>query len=72
MGYQLPFDDDDETTASFIKHIFHNPKQALVKGNIRSAFMQFGLSYDIETTPYLLLFDENMIRESPGFLALWE
>jgi hypothetical protein len=71
MGYQLPFD-NDEITTGFVKRVFHNAKQTLVEDNVRSAFMQLRLSCDIRTTPYLLLFDENMLRESPGFLALWE
>jgi hypothetical protein len=71
MSDQLPFD-YDETTAGFIRRIFQNAKQTLVEDNVRSAFTQLGLSYDIGTTAYLLLFDENVLLESPGFVALWE
>jgi hypothetical protein len=49
--------DNDETTAGFIKHIFYLMKHTLVPGNLRSAFIQFGLRDDIDTSPYVLLFD---------------
>jgi hypothetical protein len=71
IGHPVPFH-NDEITAGFIRRIFHNAEQTLVEDNVRSAFVQLGLSYEIGATPYLLLFDENMLRESPGFLALWE
>jgi hypothetical protein len=71
MSYQLPFD-NDETTPGFIRRIRHNAKQNLGEDNVRGAFLQLALSCDIGTTSYLLLFNENMLRESPGFLALWE
>jgi hypothetical protein len=71
MSDQLPFD-NDETSAGSIRRFFHNAKQTLVEDNARSGFLKLGLSCDIGTTPYLLLFDEGMLRESHRFLALWE
>jgi hypothetical protein len=62
----------DEHTAGFIKRIFHMTKQTLVEDNVRRAFMQLGLQYNIEATAYLLHFDEGVLRESPGFTSLWE
>jgi hypothetical protein len=70
MNYKLPLE-SDETAAGFIKRIFHTMKQTLVEDNVRSAFVQLGLRYDIETIPYLLLFDEQVLRQSPGFTSLW-
>jgi hypothetical protein len=71
MNDKLPLD-GDEATAGFIKRIFHMMKQTLVAGNARSAFIQLGLRYDIDTNPYVLLFDEHVLRESPGFTSLWQ
>jgi hypothetical protein len=71
MNYKLPRD-SDETTAEFIKRIFHTIKQTLVDDNVRSSFMQIGLQYNIETSPYLLSFDEDVLRQSSGFISLWQ
>jgi hypothetical protein len=62
----------DEYTVGFIKRIFHLTKQTFVEDNVRSAFMQLGLQCNIEATPYLLHFDEGVLRESAGFTSLWE
>jgi hypothetical protein len=71
MNYKLPLD-SDEHIAGFIKGIFHLMEQTLVEDNVRSAFMQLGLQYNIEAAPYLFHFDEDVLRESPGFSSLWE
>jgi hypothetical protein len=71
MTYKLPLG-SDEHTAGFIKRVFHLIKQTLVEDNVRSAFMQLGLQYNNETTPYLLHIDEGVLRESPGFTSLRE
>jgi hypothetical protein len=31
-----------------------------------------GIRSDIVTNPYVLLFDEHVLRESPGFTSLWQ
>jgi hypothetical protein len=62
----------DETTAGFIIQIFHMMKHALVEDNVRSSFMQLGLTYDIDTILYALIFDEHVLQQSPGFTSLWE
>jgi hypothetical protein len=67
---QLPFQ-NDETTVGFIKRIFHNLKQSLVKDNVRSAFVHLGLTYQVGMTPYLV-FNEDVLRESQDFETLWE
>jgi hypothetical protein len=69
MNYKLP-PESDENTAGFIKRIFHLMKQTLVKDNVRSAFMQLGLQYNIEAARYLLYFDESVLGESPEFVSL--
>jgi hypothetical protein len=50
MNFKLPFQ-NGETTADFIKPVFHLMKQTLVEDNVRSAFMQLGLRHDIDTSP---------------------
>jgi hypothetical protein len=35
-------------------------KQTLVEDNVRSSFMQIGLTYDIDTIPYVPIFDERV------------
>jgi hypothetical protein len=57
MNYALPLE-SDETTSGFIMRIFHMRKQTLVEDNVRHAFVQLGLRYNIDTSPYTLLFDE--------------
>jgi hypothetical protein len=71
MNYKLPLE-TDETMARFIRCIFHMMKQTLVETKARSAFRLAGLRYDIGRNPYVLLFDENVLRQSPGFTSLWE
>jgi hypothetical protein len=71
MNYRLPLD-SDETAAGFIKRIFHIMKQTLVEDNVRSAFTQLGLRYNIDIIPYTLLFDEHELRQSSGFTSLWQ
>jgi hypothetical protein len=70
MVYKLPMNGDDSTTA-FIRRISHNMKQTLVADNVRSAFVQIGVSYDIDVVPYRLIFDESTLRQTQGFLTLW-
>jgi hypothetical protein len=63
--------DSDETTARLIKRIFHTMKQTLVENNMRSSFMHIWLRSNIETSPYLLCFDEDVLRQSSSFTSLW-
>jgi hypothetical protein len=39
---------------------------------VRSAFRLAGLRYDTDRNPNILFFDENVVRQSPGFTSLWE
>jgi hypothetical protein len=71
VNYRLPLG-TDETTPGLIRRIFHMMKQTLAEHNVRSPFMQLGLTYDIDTIPYVLIFDEHVLRQSPGFTSLWE
>jgi hypothetical protein len=71
MNYKLPLE-SEETTVGFIKRIFHVMKQTLVPENVRSSVRQIGLRYGIDTSPYVLLFEGHMLRQSPGFTSLWQ
>jgi hypothetical protein len=70
MNDRVPLE-SDETTGGFIKHIFRMMKQTLVEDDVRSVFMQLVLWYDIDTSPYVLFFDENLVQQSLGFTSLW-
>jgi hypothetical protein len=71
MNYKLPLE-KDEHTAGFINRIFHLMKQTLMEAYVGSAFMQLGLQYNNEATPFLLHFDEGVLRESTEFTSVWE
>jgi hypothetical protein len=60
MNYGLTLE-TDEAMAGSIKRIFHRMKQTLVEDNVRSSFMQLGLTYGIDTIPYVLIFDEHVL-----------
>jgi hypothetical protein len=69
MNHKLPLE-SDEITADFIKYILHMMKQTIVPDNVRDAFIQIGLRYNIETSLYVLLFERDVLRQSPGFTSL--
>jgi hypothetical protein len=71
MNYTLPLE-SDEITTGFIMRSFHIMKQTLVEDNVRHAFVQLGLRYNTDMSTYTLLFDGPVLRESPGFTALWQ
>jgi hypothetical protein len=71
MNSNLPFG-NDHSVAAWVKHIFHNFKQTLISNKVCSAFMHIGIQYSIKVEPYLLTFDECVLRESSGFLEIWQ
>jgi hypothetical protein len=44
----------------------------MIELNIWEAFAAIEFSYDISDTPYQLLFDEEKLRQSRGFIELWD
>jgi hypothetical protein len=44
----------------------------MIEINIWEAFAAIWFTHDIEQSPYGLLFDEEKLRRSPGFIDLWE
>jgi hypothetical protein len=71
MNHKLPLE-AGETTAGFMTRIFHMMKPTVVEDDVRSSFVQLGLTYDIDTIPCVLISDEHVLRQSPGFTSLWE
>jgi hypothetical protein len=64
--------DDEQSVAQFLLKVYHDFKQTRVEANIWEAFAVIGFTYDIEKTPYGLLFDEEKFRQCRGFVELWE
>jgi hypothetical protein len=71
MNYKLPLGSDNSVSA-FIRRIFPNLKQTLTPDIVRSPFAHIGVEYNIDAEPYLLIFDESVLRQSSGFLAIWQ
>jgi hypothetical protein len=64
--------DEEQPAAAFLLKVYHDFKQTMIEVNIWGAFAAIGFSYDITQNPYGLLFDEEKLRQSPGFVELWE
>jgi hypothetical protein len=52
--------------------VYHDFKQTMIEVNISGAFAAIGFSYDIAQNPFGLLFGAEKLRQSPGFVELWE
>jgi hypothetical protein len=52
--------------------MFHNVKQSLVEDNISSVFVHLGLSYRVDVCPYLIVVDENVLRDNQSFPTFWQ
>jgi hypothetical protein len=64
--------DEEQPPAAFLLKVYHDFKQTMIEVNIWGAFAAIGFSYDIAQNPYGILFDEEKLRQSPGFVELWE
>jgi hypothetical protein len=64
--------DEEQPAAAFLLKVYHDFKQTMIEVNIRGAFAALGFSDDIAHNPYGLLFEKEKLRQSPGFLELWE
>jgi hypothetical protein len=64
--------DEEQPAAAFLLKVYHDFKQTMIEVNIWGAFAAIWFSYDIAQNPYGLLFDEEKLRQSPGFAELWE
>jgi hypothetical protein len=64
--------DEEQPADAFLLKIYHDFKQTMIEVNRSKAFAAIGFTHDIEQSPYGLLFDEEKLRRSPGFVVLWE
>jgi hypothetical protein len=64
--------DEEQPAATFLLKVYHDFKQTMIEVNIWGAFAVIEFTHDIEQSPYGLLFDEEKLRQSPGFTELWE
>jgi hypothetical protein len=64
--------DEEQPAAAFLLKVYHDFKKNMIEVNIWGAFAAIRFTYDIEQSPYGLLFDEEKLRQSPGFMELWE
>jgi hypothetical protein len=64
--------DEEQPAAAFLLKVYHDFKQAMIEIKIWTAFAAIGFTYDIEQSPYGLLFDEEKLRQRPGCMELWE
>jgi hypothetical protein len=62
--------ESDEPTAGF-QRIAHIVKQMSVEDNIPSAFLHLGFQYDIDASPYGLIFDEHVLRQGTESSSFW-
>jgi hypothetical protein len=56
----------------FLLKVHHHFKKIMIEINIWRAFAAIGFTYGIEQNPSGLLFEEEKLRQSSGFVELWE
>jgi hypothetical protein len=64
--------DEDQPAGAFLLKVYHDFKQTMIEINISEAFAAIGFTHNIEQSPYRLLFEEEKLRQSSGFMELWE
>jgi hypothetical protein len=64
--------DEEQPAAAFLLKVYHDFKQTMIEVNIWGAFAAIGFSYDIAQNLYGLVFNKEKLRQSPGFVELWE
>jgi hypothetical protein len=55
-----------------ITKLVHAYEQTAISMNIRSSFRRAGVYPNIGSRPYKIRFDEEQLRNNPGFKELWE
>jgi hypothetical protein len=71
MQFQLPFGSDN-LTVTLIHEAFRSLKQTIVEDNVRNTFKAIGFEFNITQTPCTLLLQEEKLRQSQGFRAIWD
>jgi hypothetical protein len=64
--------DEEQSAAAFLLKVYHHFKQTTIEFNIWRAFAAIGFIYHIKQNLSGLLFDEEKLRQSLGFVELWE
>jgi hypothetical protein len=64
--------DEEQPAAAFLLKAYRDFKQTMIELNIWRAFAAIGFTHDIDQGPDGLLFDEQKLRQSPGFMELSE
>jgi hypothetical protein len=60
--------DEEQSAAAFLLRVYRDFKQTMIEVNIRGAFAAVRLIHRIDQNPYGLLFDEQKLRQSRGFM----
>jgi hypothetical protein len=71
MNCKLPLE-GNETMVDFIERIFRMMKRTLVEDTLRNTFLHNGFQSDIQTSQYVLRFNDDLLRQSPRFTSLWQ
>jgi hypothetical protein len=64
--------DEEQLAIAFLLKVYYDFKQTMIEVNIWRVFAAIGFTYNIKQNPYGLLFDEEKLRQSPGFVELWK
>jgi hypothetical protein len=68
--YHLAFRDLG-TTVDFAYNICLKMAKRLIPSNLWAAFRAIGINFDIESIPCHIVFHQEKLRESKGFIELW-
>jgi hypothetical protein len=68
--YYLLFGDAG-TTSNFVYHVYVKMANILTKPNRSAAFQTIGVEFDIGSIPYGIVFRQEKLRESKGFIEFW-
>jgi hypothetical protein len=69
--FHLPLE-TDHRTAKFIQKVYHDFRQTMIDPNIRAAFTHIGITFYIVWNVMRVRFNEITLRQTPGFMELWE
>jgi hypothetical protein len=62
----------DNSVNEQITKMIQAPEQTATSGTIKGSFRRAGMIPDTTTRPLKIRIDEEIMRQSPGFLAIWE
>lgn len=63
----------DHSKQAFVSSKIINAYEETMTGSrIRASFNRAGFTIDTSKNPHRLIFDENLLKENPGFKKLWD